>query len=278
MQSSTIDPAALDRATPAPLALDRAPPAPGTSLPATLTLRDGTVVVMRPLVPGDRPLIAAFLEGLSPRSRYLRFCTPMPRIDEATVTRMSSAEPGRDLALVVLDGRGIIATGRLARHPDDPRAAELALTVADEHQRRGLGRALITALGAAAVDRGIQRLTFWVAGENTAMLGLLRSLGARLRAGAGGVAAELPAAVPGAPGPGRDGAPGRRWPQAGSAGEPASAGPRSRPRCVSRKPPGRFSPNPRARSSPIWAAQMAAGGRAHGAPEIPSTRSPAGQR
>lgn len=151
---------------------------------------DGSAVLLRPLGPGDHRLVRELLEGLSPRSRWLRFCTPMPRIGDDLVRRLCSAASG-DLALGAF-GRGrLLGMGRFVRLADDAGSAELAVTVAEDCQGRGLGRRIVGALQSAAAARGVQRLIFWVAGDNPAMLGLLRSLGARLRAGGGGVEGQL---------------------------------------------------------------------------------------
>ncbi len=48
--------------------------------PLEVTLRDGTTIAVRALVPEDRKLIAAGFERLSARSRYLRFFSPLPRL------------------------------------------------------------------------------------------------------------------------------------------------------------------------------------------------------
>jgi RimJ/RimL family protein N-acetyltransferase len=151
---------------------------------------DGSDVLFRPLGPGDRPLVRELLDGLGHRSRYLRFFTPMPRIEDDLVRRLCTAEPG-DLALGAFGAGRLLGMGRFVRLADDQGAAELAVTVAENVQGRGLGRRIVDALRRAAASDGIERLTFQVAGDNHAMLGLLRSLGARLRAGGGVVAAEL---------------------------------------------------------------------------------------
>ena len=41
----------------------------------TITLRDGARVTLRPIAPGDKPLLAASFERLSEESRYRRFFT-----------------------------------------------------------------------------------------------------------------------------------------------------------------------------------------------------------
>jgi GNAT superfamily N-acetyltransferase len=69
---------------------------------------------------------------------------------------------------------------------DEPSAADVAVTVLDDYQRRGIGRMLIEVLAVSARARGVGVLHFDVLAENEGMLGLLRSLGA-IRTGQNGV-------------------------------------------------------------------------------------------
>jgi GNAT superfamily N-acetyltransferase len=66
------------------------------------------------------------------------------------------------------------------RHADDPQAAEIAVTVVDAWQGRGLGSELLTQLADRARADGIQRFTAPVAADRAAVAGLLRSMRAHL--------------------------------------------------------------------------------------------------
>src|SRR5690606_9914604 len=48
-------------------------------------LAGGGAVLLRPFHPGDRPAVRAFLEGLSPESRRLRFFAPQPLVADRLV-------------------------------------------------------------------------------------------------------------------------------------------------------------------------------------------------
>jgi RimJ/RimL family protein N-acetyltransferase len=80
------------------------------------------------------------------------------------------------LALVAPDGR-FIAVARYAPVSDDPTAAEVALTVADEWQGRGIGSALASLLMAEARRNRIMRLRAITLAENYPSRKLLRRLG-----------------------------------------------------------------------------------------------------
>ena len=69
---------------------------------------------------------------------------------------------------------------RYVRDREDPHAAEIAVTVIDGWQGRGLGTELLARLSERACQEGIRRFTAAVAADNAAMTGLLRNLGADL--------------------------------------------------------------------------------------------------
>ena len=61
-----------------------------------------------------------------------------------------------------------------------PYAADIAITIADDWQRRGLGSELLARLSDRARQEGIRRFTALVAAENVAVAGLLRNACASL--------------------------------------------------------------------------------------------------
>jgi RimJ/RimL family protein N-acetyltransferase len=77
------------------------------------------------------------------------------------------------------DGRGV-GVARYVRDAEDPHAAEIAVTVVDDWQGRGLGTELLARLSDRARQAGIRRFTATVAYGNTAMTGLLQNMGAEL--------------------------------------------------------------------------------------------------
>ena len=143
-------------------------------------LRDGTAVTLRPLAAGDRALIVDAFERLSPRSRYLRFFTPVPRLPKRTPDRLMDVDQVDHVALIALHEGRAAGVVRAVRDPDDRSLAHLAITVVDDYQGRGLGRALIAAIRDAAAASGVRALVLDVHPENGVMLRLARSLGVSL--------------------------------------------------------------------------------------------------
>jgi RimJ/RimL family protein N-acetyltransferase len=82
-------------------------------------------------------------------------------------------------ALDHADGRGV-GIARYIRDAADPQAAEIAVTVIDDWQGRGLGTELMAQLSGRARSEGIRRFTALVAPDNPAMARLLRNVRADL--------------------------------------------------------------------------------------------------
>lgn len=166
--------------------------------PVEVTLRDGTTIAVRALVPEDRELIAAAFERLSARSRLLRFFSPLPRLTTGMLDGLMDVDHVRHVALVAVHGEECIGGVRYVVDRHDPTLADFAITVIDAHHGRGLGRALTTAIARIAHARGVRRLTLDVHPENRVMQRLARSLGAQftLRDGALSGTVRLPLAEP----------------------------------------------------------------------------------
>lgn len=145
---------------------------------ATAVLADGSHIQLRPVTPDDKPLIAEGFSRLSSRARYLRFLAPAERLSQSQLAYLSEIDHHDHVAWGVLDTDAPAAVGRWVRLQDDPTAADVAITVLDEYQRRGIGRLLVEVLAVSARARGVGVLHFDVLAENAPMIGLLQSLGA----------------------------------------------------------------------------------------------------
>jgi GNAT superfamily N-acetyltransferase len=130
----------------------------------------------RPIRPDDKAALEAGLAHLSKESVYRRFLSPKPSFSAAELRYLTEVDGHAHVAFVVDDpahpGK-VIAVGRWVRLAADPTAAEIAITVADCWQRRGIGSLLARVLGEEARAQGIQRFTATVSGENIPALRLL---------------------------------------------------------------------------------------------------------
>jgi acetyltransferase len=126
-----------------------------------VTLRDGAVLLVSRITPADAPLLADAFSRLSEESRRLRFLGPKARLTESELQ--------------------YLAIGRFVRDPADPSRAEVAITVADEWQHRGLGKLMLECLADRARQQGIRSFTALVATDNTNMHKLLERIEAPAR-------------------------------------------------------------------------------------------------
>jgi acetyltransferase len=129
---------------------------------------------------------------LSPRSRYLRFLSPIPRLSTRLLDLMTQADGCRHVAYLALTpdettGLGVV---RYVRYERDPLTAEVAIAVADEWHGRGLGRELMTRTVAHARTSGLRVLRGTTLRENAGSLRLMDASGFA-RVGASGPYAEL---------------------------------------------------------------------------------------
>jgi acyl-CoA synthetase (NDP forming)/L-amino acid N-acyltransferase YncA len=134
-------------------------------------LPDGTTVRMRPVGPADAPELGRLLEGLSDRSRWLRFLSASPNI--AAAARLAATTPG----VVAVAGDPGHVVGHALYAPEAPRRAEVAFEVADEWQGRGVGTLLLGAAADLAAAQGIETLTAVVLPDNHAMVDVFRQSG-----------------------------------------------------------------------------------------------------
>lgn len=138
-------------------------------------LRDGREVLLGPLSPDDAPLLAEGFEELSEESRRLRFLGPKSTLTAAELRYLTEIDGHNHVALCAIDpitGRGV-AVGRFVRDPGDPERAEVAITVADDWQRQGLGKILLGRLTDRAREEGVRRFTALVSTDNRSMQTLL---------------------------------------------------------------------------------------------------------
>ena len=147
-----------------------------------IVLRDGSHVLIRQVQSADAPLLADGFARLSADSRWMRFLTPKKALSPAELRYFTDLDHHDHEALGALDtgdGRGV-GIARFVRNADDPHAADVAVTIVDDWQGRGLGRELLARLSDRARQEGIRRFTADVAAENVAVAGLLSKAHASL--------------------------------------------------------------------------------------------------
>jgi RimJ/RimL family protein N-acetyltransferase len=145
----------------------------------TEVLHDGSTVTIRPLLKQDIELERRFIEGLSPQSRRYRFLCSLVTPTDALLRQLTELDPQREAALVALvEDHGATREVGVARFSGVPGGkAEIAVTVSDEWQNKGLGTALMRRLIDLARQRGIREFYSIDAWSNDHMRRLAEHLG-----------------------------------------------------------------------------------------------------
>lgn len=145
-----------------------------------VVLRDGVGAGIRPIRPDDTDLFIDFFERLGPESRYFRFFRVKRSLDPKEVSYFTTVDYDRRMALVALVGGRMVGVGRYDALDEDPTTAEVAFSVADDQQGRGLGTELLQLLTTYARGRGIHRFRAFVLPENRQMMRVFRNSGFEL--------------------------------------------------------------------------------------------------
>jgi len=136
----------------------------------TVSLRDGTPVVIRPIDPSDRSLLVEGFEHLSERSRYQRFFRVIDHLHEDEVDFFVNVDHDQHEALG-------------ATTPDGART--------DEAQGRGLGRILVGELAELARTHGIEHFVAQTGVSNRPFRRIMERLGPMRTLGVEGGTIEL---------------------------------------------------------------------------------------
>jgi RimJ/RimL family protein N-acetyltransferase len=159
-----------------------------------LRLSNGTDVLIRPIRPDDKALLARGMASLSPRSARQRFLAPKDHLTLAELSYLTEVDHIDHYALVAVvadDPSCMAGVGRWVRDVEHRDAAEVAVVVGDCLQGQGLGTALGEALADGARARGIARFTAITLHDNTAAQRLFAHISGRLSTRVDGGTHEL---------------------------------------------------------------------------------------
>ena len=130
----------------------------------TVTLRDGTHAVMRPLSPDDVDSVLALADSLSGEEKYLRFFTAQPQYMPQWADSVT-ASAAEGVSLGAFDHGELVGVANYTPLPAAGRA-EVALVVAHDQHERGIGTALLAHLFDIARHNGEHHLVADVLAEN----------------------------------------------------------------------------------------------------------------
>ena len=156
------------------------------SYEARETLRDGHPLRIRAIRIDDKAMLQEGMHRLSMDSSYYRFFRPKHDLTPQELVEFTEVDFADHVALVALAGddgeEELAGVGRYIVSAREPAvAAELAFTIVDDYQRRGIGSALLRHLTAVARAAGVDEFRATVLSENRKARELLSHAGLPLR-------------------------------------------------------------------------------------------------
>jgi acetyltransferase len=158
----------------APAAYPGAAPEPGKPI----FLEDGSMLLLRPIDPGDVETLMRAFKRMTPEQVRARVFHALSELPEPVARAMCQVDPGQAVALVATDPDGAEIRGEARVHFDTVTlAAELALAIDPQFIGKGLGGILVEHLIRAARAHGMREIWGDTQAGNFAMLALTRRLG-----------------------------------------------------------------------------------------------------
>ena len=151
-------------------------------------------LLIRPIRPEDASLFEGLFASLSEKSIYMRFFTPLKRMDHRMLARFTQIDYDRHIALTAISFKnGVETMLGVARVilENNLKKGEFSAIVADHWQGKGIGAELLKRCITIAKKRGVRSIYGMILAENRQMLALSRKMGFDSKPVAGGTEYEL---------------------------------------------------------------------------------------
>lgn len=149
-----------------------------------LRLPGGQAVMVRAISPQDADCLQAYIRNLSAPARRNRFLGAVSELAPRELNRLTHMNGPQELALVVFARTGgettMIGEAVQVIAPES-RRCEIALSVADAWQRKGLGTILLSHMKCRARMIGVRHVIGEILRTNEAMRGLAHKAGFAIR-------------------------------------------------------------------------------------------------
>ncbi|MEC5319591.1 bifunctional acetate--CoA ligase family protein/GNAT family N-acetyltransferase [Brenneria populi subsp. brevivirga] len=149
-------------------------------LEETVTLKDNTACLFRPILPEDEPLLSTFIAKVTKEDLYYRYFSEISEFNHEDLAYMTQIDYDREMAFVAIrhaaEGGEIIGVTRAISDPDNTNA-EFAVLVRSDLKGLGLGTRLLEKLIRYAGQHGLSRLNGITMPHNQGMITLAKKLG-----------------------------------------------------------------------------------------------------
>lgn len=147
------------------------------------TLKDGAAVMLRPILPEDEPLHAAFIQGVSKDDLYKRFFSEVGEFNHEALAKLTQIDYDREMAFVAVSSVGnrqkIIGVSRALINHDNS-DAEFAILIRSDLKGKGLGKILMSKIIDYCRNKGTRQMSGMTMPTNRGMLLLATSLGFKI--------------------------------------------------------------------------------------------------
>ncbi len=139
-----------------------------------MSLLDNTQVLIRPIKPTDEPLLQDFFYSHSDETIYRRYFRSVRAMPHTTAQTLVNVDYRSRMAFVATIGEigfeRIIGVGRYASERNHAGMVEVAYTIHEDFQRKGLGSMLQERLESYARRKGFSGVSGYLFQDNIAML------------------------------------------------------------------------------------------------------------
>jgi GNAT superfamily N-acetyltransferase len=150
------------------------------ALKTQTTIVDGQVVTIRPIRSSDIAMEAKFINSLSLETKHYRFFGAVKELSATEIQRLCKTDGPHEMAFIatVQEADCEVEIG-VCRYAPDSQAdvREMAVTISDKWQHKGLGKVLIRHLVSAARQFGVRKLYSLELADNTMMRELAKEVG-----------------------------------------------------------------------------------------------------
>lgn len=146
----------------------------------TAELKDGTPILLRPILPEDEPLHAEFIAKTSKEDLYRRFFSDIGEITHETLANFTQIDYDREMAFIALrflDQKPEVIGVTRALIDNDGQSAEFAILIRSDIKGTGLGKRLLSKLIDFGQHKQLHHLHAMTMPDNKAMIALAKHLG-----------------------------------------------------------------------------------------------------